>query len=135
MADKLTPAQTAILDKVALHGYVVGQAVITDDDPLSVSLSSARAHVKKAFLTEGDGRRFELAEDEPVADSPAAYADKALSVLSGLAARLRAGQVNGEYEALPKKKLDAQQIRTKRKARQKHRVARAQRRINRKRAA
>ena len=64
-AEKLTPAQTALLDRITLDGPVYGVAVPKSAD--EASLNTARALVRKGLLTESqDGGRaapkFDLVE-------------------------------------------------------------------------
>lgn len=64
-AEKLTPAQTALLDRITLDGPVYGVAVPKDAD--QANLNTARALVRKGLLREfQDGRRaapkFDLAD-------------------------------------------------------------------------
>jgi hypothetical protein len=66
-AEKLTPAQTALLDRIILDGPVYGVAVPKDAD--EANLNTARALVRKGLLTESqDGGRaapkFDLVEVE-----------------------------------------------------------------------
>lgn len=66
-AEKLTPAQTALLDRITLDGPVYGVAVPKSAD--EASLNTARALVRKGLLTESqDGGRaapkFDLVEVE-----------------------------------------------------------------------
>lgn len=155
-AEKLTPAQTALLDRIALNGPVYGVAVPKSAD--EASLNTARALARKGLLTESqDGGRaapkFDLAESKLAEPKPvrkheveqaAVYAprrslSKGLRALAGKLRRLLGG-VAGKSRALTRPQLRAhyvdpnkraQKVNAKARRRAKNRVAAKSRRVNR----
>lgn len=154
-AEKLTPAQTALLDRITLDGPVYGVAVPKSAD--EASLNTARALARKGLLTESqDGGRAapkfdlaesKLAEPKPVrheAEQAAVYAprrslSKGLRALAGKLRRLP-GRVAGKSRALTRPQLRAhyvdpnkraQKVNAKARRRAKNRVAAKSRRVNR----
>ena len=155
-AEKLTPAQTALLDRIALEGPVYGVAVPKGAN--EASLNTARALVRKGLLVESqDGGRaapkFDLAESKLAEPKPvrkheveqaAVYAprrslSKGLRALAGKLRRI-SRKALGASRALTHPKLDphyvdpnkrAQKVNAKARRRAKNRVAAKSRRVNR----
>lgn len=154
-AEKLTPAQTALLDRITLDGPVYGVAVPKDAD--EASLNTARALVRKGLLLEfQDGGRaapkFDLADaggtiDEIVDGGPVphpremaeAKPDSKLSKgLLTLAKKLRSRKSRVKTLAQPTlaphyvdPNRRAQMTKAKARRRAKNKVAAKSRRVNR----
>lgn len=103
--EDLTPAQRRTLDSATLHPVLTGKTVVRAEDPSDVvQLATARKLVDLGLLVALEDNKFQ----HPLFLEPATH-----------------------DHVLPKRPLNAQQQRTKRRNRNKRRVARAQRRINR----
>jgi hypothetical protein len=97
MSDKLSAAQTAVLDLAALGHRLKGVAVGANAAENTVSLSTARSLVKRGYLVEGEGQIFSLAEEEEVVETNDA-------LIRSLARRLKA-RVWGKTSFAPEEAL------------------------------